>query len=74
MMGIEMDSGERVMSMVKRLLCEGIIVLPDGPSGHVLALTPPLGIIAEEIDFALHSVEHALRDAVTKNSWDRALP
>lgn len=53
MMGVEMDSGERVLDLTKAMLRAGVIVLPDGPKGDVLALTPPLGISAEEIEFSL---------------------
>jgi acetylornithine/succinyldiaminopimelate/putrescine aminotransferase len=53
MMGVEMDSGERVLDLTKALLRAGVIVLPDGPKGDVLALTPPLGISGEEIDFSM---------------------
>lgn len=53
MMGIQMDSGERVLDLTKAMLRAGVIVLPDGPKGDVLALTPPLGISAEEIDFSV---------------------
>jgi 4-aminobutyrate aminotransferase-like enzyme len=39
--------------LTKALLRVGVIVLPDGPKGEVLALTPPLGISGEEIDFSM---------------------
>jgi 4-aminobutyrate aminotransferase-like enzyme len=60
MMGIEMDSGEKVLDLTKKLLRAGLIVIPDGPKGDVLALTPPLGISAEEIDFTIQAVKTAL--------------
>lgn len=60
MMGIEMDSGERVLDLTKKLLRAGVIVLPDGPKGDVLALTPPLGISPEEIDFTVQAIKSAL--------------
>jgi len=53
MMGVEMDSGERVLDLVKAMLRLGVIALPDGPKGDVLALTPPLGISGEEIGFSV---------------------
>lgn len=53
MMGVEIDSGERVLDLTKAMLRAGVIVLPDGPKGDVLALTPPLGISGEEIDFSV---------------------
>lgn len=60
MMGVEMDSGERVLDLTKTLLKAGVIVLPDGPNGDVLALTPPLGIGGEEIDFLAKLIESEL--------------
>lgn len=53
MMGVQTDSGARVLNAVKHLLKEGVIALPDGPLGDVLALTPPFSVTEEEI---LHSV------------------
>ncbi len=62
MMGIEMESGERVLDLTKALLRAGVIVLPDGPRGDVLALTPPLGISGDEIDFTVNLIQSALED------------
>jgi len=53
MMGVQMDSGERVLDLVKAMLRAGVIALPDGPKGDVLALTPPLGISGEEMEFSM---------------------
>jgi 4-aminobutyrate aminotransferase-like enzyme len=53
---VEMDSGERVLNLAKALLRAGVIVLPDGPKGDVLALTPPLGISGEEITFLISNI------------------
>jgi len=60
MMGVETDSGERVLSAVKQMLRAGVLALPDGPSGDVLALTPPFSISDKEIDFAVQTMEHSL--------------
>ncbi len=54
MMGVQMDSGERVLDLVKAMLRAGVIALPDGPKGDVLALTPPLGISSEEMEFSMN--------------------
>jgi 4-aminobutyrate aminotransferase-like enzyme len=54
MMGVQMDSGERVLDLVKAMLRAGVIALPDGPKGDVLALTPPLGITDDEIEFSMN--------------------
>jgi acetylornithine/succinyldiaminopimelate/putrescine aminotransferase len=57
MMGVEMDSGERVLDLVKSMLRAGVIALPDGPKGDVLALTPPFGISGEEIDLTIEIIQ-----------------
>ena len=63
MMGVETDSGERALSAVKGLLQDGIIVLPDGPHGDVVALTPPFCVSKEEIDFAIGKLRGRLGGA-----------
>ena len=40
----------RVGSLVRSLLSEGYIVLPDGEFGNVIGLTPPLVVTREEIE------------------------
>ena len=54
MMGVQMDTGERVLDLVKAMLRAGVIALPDGPKGDVLALTPPLGVTDDEIEFSMN--------------------
>lgn len=56
MMGVEMDSGARVLELVKAMLRKGVIALPDGPEGNVLALTPPFSVSREEIGFAVQAI------------------
>jgi acetylornithine/succinyldiaminopimelate/putrescine aminotransferase len=63
MMGVETDSGERVIDAVKAMLRAGVIALPDGPEGDVLALTPPLGISAVEVDFAVEVMRKCLMNS-----------
>jgi 4-aminobutyrate aminotransferase-like enzyme len=46
-----------VLDLVKAMLRAGVIALPDGPKGDVLALTPPLGISGEEIDFTIEIIQ-----------------
>lgn len=60
MMGVQMDNGERVLDIVTGLLRDGIIALPDGPSGDVLAMTPPLSISSEEIEHAIGRLRERL--------------
>ncbi len=60
MKGVEMDSGDRVLDLTKAMLRAGVVVLPDGPKGDVLAMTPPLGISSEEICFSVDTMKAAL--------------
>lgn len=53
MMGVETDSPARALDAVKGLLQDGILALPDGPDGDVVAFTPPFCVSPEEIDFAV---------------------
>lgn len=65
MMGVETDSGERALQAVKGLLQDGILALPDGPHGDVVALTPPFCVSREEIDFAVRKLRGRLGGAHT---------
>ncbi len=55
-------AGDVCIELVKGLLKDGILVLPDAPEGHVLALTPPLGISDEEIAFVVERIRVRLRE------------
>jgi 4-aminobutyrate aminotransferase/(S)-3-amino-2-methylpropionate transaminase len=44
LVGIEFDSGERTLGLVRKLLERGYITLPAGPRAEVLSITPPLNI------------------------------
>ncbi|MFK7850423.1 MAG: aspartate aminotransferase family protein [Akkermansiaceae bacterium] len=59
MVGLQSDSGDRVLSVVKELLSQGVIALPDGPKGDVLALTPPFGVTGEELAHAVELIAGA---------------
>jgi len=61
MTGVQTDSGKRVLEAVKCLLRDGVIALPDGPAGDVLALTPPYSVTEEEIRFAAEAMRKALQ-------------
>jgi len=54
-------AGDVCIELVKGLLKDGILALPDAPEGHVLALTPPLGVSREEIDFVVQRIRQRLR-------------
>lgn len=49
-------AGDVAMALVTALLKEGIILLPDAPEGHVLALTPPLGMTHGELEFCVSRI------------------
>ena len=48
MIGVEVSSGEEAFRIVKAMLRQGFIVLPEGEQGNIISLTPPLTI--SEID------------------------
>lgn len=66
MKGIELrhpdgrPAGDVVISLATRLLKQGIILLPDAPDASVIALTPPIPLSSEEIDFSIRSIASAL--------------
>ena len=60
MMGVVTDSGERVLDAVKSMLRGGVIALPDGPVGDVLALTPPFTVSEEEIGYGVKEMIRGL--------------
>jgi acetylornithine/succinyldiaminopimelate/putrescine aminotransferase len=60
MMGVETDSPARALDAVKGLLQDGIIALPDGPHGDVVAFTPPFCVSREQIDFAVGKLRQRL--------------
>jgi 4-aminobutyrate aminotransferase-like enzyme len=48
------------LTLVKRLLQRGLIVLPEGEHGEVVSLTPPLTISVEELGRALRILREEL--------------
>ena len=54
MIGIEHHD---TLFLSRALLQRGIIVLPAGPKAEVLALTPPLMITEEQLDYFLHHLD-----------------
>lgn len=48
------------ITLVKRALRAGIILLADSPTANVLSFTPPFSISDEEIAFAAAWLERAL--------------
>ncbi|NLG63316.1 MAG: diaminobutyrate--2-oxoglutarate transaminase, partial [Candidatus Cloacimonetes bacterium] len=39
----------------------GVLVLPEGPDGRTLAITPPAIITPAQLEAALHVIEAAIR-------------
>jgi 4-aminobutyrate aminotransferase-like enzyme len=66
MKGIELrhpngqPAGNIVISLVTQLLKKGLILLPDGPLGDVIALTPPITVTPEEIDHSTQLIASTL--------------
>ncbi len=67
MKGIELrhpggaPAGDIAFQTVTSLLKQGLLLLPDAPEGHVLALTPPLTITPGETDHAIGLIAGCLR-------------
>ena len=55
------DEGAAGDPLVKRLMRRGVLALTEGPSGDVLAITPPLVIEEAQLDHALDVIEEELR-------------
>ena len=60
MAGIELESGERAVSVIKKMLKRGYIMLPEGEHGNVIAFTPPLTITAAQLTSAVKALHAAL--------------
>jgi len=66
MLGVELrhpdgsPAGDVAAGILSEMLQRGIIMLADGPSGNVLAFTPPFGLSDEEMVFAVDQIQRAL--------------
>ena len=58
--GLVLDSPARVRSVVAAALAEGLIVLPGGYEGDVIALSPPWTIDERQIAWGLSVLDHVL--------------
>lgn len=56
MLGIECNSGERALQICQAALRRGLIVLPSGPGGCVLSITPPLSIGERALSFGIDTL------------------
>lgn len=69
--GSEGDVGPRAESIARRCLQAGVILLPEGPAGDVLAITPPLTISRSQLGYALDVVETELEATAAARSGSR---
>jgi 4-aminobutyrate aminotransferase-like enzyme len=60
MAGIELTSGEHAMSVIKKMLKRGYIMMPEGEHSNVIAFTPPLTISAAQLNSAVRALHAAL--------------
>ncbi len=61
LLGVECSGPEVVRSALGGLLARGVIALPAGDDARVIALSPPLSIGREALDFALDALVDELR-------------
>lgn len=57
-----MPASEAALRLVKRMLTKGFVVLPDGPFGNVISLTPPLTISRSELSLAFNAMVECLQE------------
>jgi 4-aminobutyrate aminotransferase/(S)-3-amino-2-methylpropionate transaminase len=63
MLGIELEKGQETglaFNVARQLLRRGLIVLPCGPSGNVLSISPPLTITEAQLKWALETLKGVL--------------
>ncbi|MCH2187357.1 aminotransferase class III-fold pyridoxal phosphate-dependent enzyme, partial [Myxococcota bacterium] len=60
MIGIECTRPEQAERVTRRALERGVIVLPSGPEGRVVSLTPPLCIGPQQLDLGTRVLIEAL--------------
>ncbi len=61
LLGVECIGPEVVRAALDGLLARGVIALPAGDDGRVIALSPPLSIGRDALDFALDALAEELR-------------
>jgi acetylornithine/succinyldiaminopimelate/putrescine aminotransferase len=60
MAGLEFQSGEQALGVVRKMLKRGYILLPEGERGNVIAFTPPLTISAPQLTGMVKALHAAL--------------
>jgi 4-aminobutyrate aminotransferase-like enzyme len=61
MIGIEMESGTRAARVVAEALQRGVLLLPSGPEGEVISITPPLVIEEDQLMDAIAVLKTCVR-------------
>jgi 4-aminobutyrate aminotransferase-like enzyme len=61
LLGVECVGPEVALAAVAGLLARGVIALPTGDDARVIALSPPLTIGRDALDFALDALAQELR-------------
>jgi 4-aminobutyrate aminotransferase-like enzyme len=69
LLGIELGRGGSRLAgagaaIAREALGRGLIALPAGDDGHVLELTPPLGLTEEQTAFVARELSAAIRGAL----------
>jgi 4-aminobutyrate aminotransferase-like enzyme len=54
------------LAIIKTLLPEGFILLPEGDAANVISFTPPLTITEAEIGRLMRALERAIRRGATE--------
>jgi len=64
MIGVEYSCGERALQLCEAALQRGVILLPSGPGGCVVSITPPLSIGEQALDLGI--------DTLVELAWSQA--
>lgn len=64
----EAPAGDVAFAVAKALLRDGILIMPEGPYGNILAFTPPLTLTEEELIHAVSRIQHHLREFLTETT------
>lgn len=63
LIGVELDSGERVLRVVRMMLERGHILLPAGAGAEVLSITPPINVHEERVRELVATLTECLRSS-----------
>jgi len=60
LIGVELDSGSRVLRVVRKMLERGHLLLPAGGAAEVISISPPVNVHADR----MHEFQVALADTL----------